>query len=178
MQPTTATQSTMNKTHTNATLPKSYYTHSGMPKSWREHIWKSISYKKIHHLHHFNTPHTLHDSPVVFWKLKGERPSGGNVCASRFVILYVSFSLCEQFCNQVSQLQKWWMHMDTLQFSTAVCFSPVILSSESLAEQLEDISPISCELFIGVSRAGLSPVAILNIFHNSLRYAGASREQT
>lgn len=127
MQPTTATQSTMNKTHTDATHPKSYYTYSGMPKSRRDHIWKSISYKKIHHLHHFNTPHTLHDSPVEFWKLKRERPSGGNVCvcASRFVILYVSFCLCEQFWNQVSQLQKWWMHMDTLQFF----ISPIVLRS-------------------------------------------------
>lgn len=47
------------------------------------------------------------------------------------------------------------------------CSGLVILSSQSLAEQLEDISPVSCELFIGVSRLGLSPVAILYLFHNS-----------
>lgn len=180
MQPTTATQSTMNKTHTDATHPKSYYTYSGMPKSWREHIWKSISYKKIHHLHHFNTPHTLHDSPVEFWKLKGERPSGGNVC-----VLHASLS-CMSVCAYVNSSvirslscksdECIWTHCSSSFLPS--CSSPVILSSESLAEQLEDISPVSCELFTGVSRAGLSPVGILYVFHSSSKYAGASREQT
>lgn len=91
----------------------------------RTHMEKHFIQKKAHHLHHFNTPHTLQDSPVESWKLK--RPSGGNacVCASRFVILCVCLCLCEHFCKQVSQLQKWWMHTDTAQFF----ISPIVLES-------------------------------------------------
>lgn len=162
-KPTTATQSPMNKTHTHtdATHPESYYAYSGMPKSCREHIWKSISNKKIHHLHHFNTPHTVHDSPVEFWKLKGERPSGGNVCVLHASLTCMSvpadansFVIRSLGCKSDECIR-------TLCSSSFLpsCSSPVILSSESLAEQLEEISPVSGELFIGVSGAGLSPVA-------------------
>lgn len=168
-QPTTVNQSTTNKTHTDATHPESYYTYSGMPKPCREHIWKSISYKKIPHLHHFNTPHTLHDSPVEFWKLRGERPSGGNVCVLHASLSWMSVSAdANSFVIRPLSCKSdecIWTHCSPSFLPS--CSSPVILSSESLAEQLEDISPVSRELFIGVSRAGLSPVAILCVFHSS-----------
>lgn len=180
MQPTTATQSTMNKTHTDATHPKSYYTYSGMPKSCQNTYGKAFHTRKYTICIILIPPHTLHDSPVEFWKLKGERPSGGNVC-----VLHASLS-CMSVCAYVNSSvirslscksdECIWTHCSSSFLPS--CSSPVILSSKSLAEQLEDISPVSCELFIGVSRAGLSLVGILYVFHNSSRYAGASREQT
>lgn len=142
---------------------------------------KAFHTEKIHHLHHFNTPHTLQDSPVESWKLK--RPSGGNACVC-VCALHASLS-CVSVCAYVNifvirSLSCRSDECTRTQCSSSFlpsCSSPVVLFSEPLAEQLEDISLISCELLLGASRLGLSPVAILCLFHNSSRYAGASGDQ-
>lgn len=163
MQPTIGTQSTMNKTHTHATHPKSYYTYSVMPNSCREHIWKSISYKKIRHLHHFNTPHTSWLSSRILEAEEG-RPSGGNVCALHASLFCMSvYAYANSFViRSLSCKSDECTRTHHSSSFLPSCSSPVILFPEPLAGQLEDIKPVSCELLIGVSRVGLPSVPILS----------------
>lgn len=49
------------------------------------------------------------------------------------------------------------------------CACPVILLSESFAEQLEDITSNFCELLLEANRVKLSPVAVFSGFQNNSR---------
>lgn len=162
-KPTTATQSTMNKTHTHTQMQhiQRVITLTLGCQNHAENTYGKAFQTRKYTICIILIPPTLSMTPVEFWKLKGERPSGGNVCVLHASLTCMSvpadansFVIRSLGCKSDECIR-------TLCSSSFLpsCSSPVILSSESLAEQLEEISPVSGELFIGVSGPGLSPVA-------------------